>query len=45
MEFEGVLRSDRKKTTILIAYFKAHSNGRPLVACNEIACSYATFPK
>lgn len=37
MEFEEVLR--KKKTTIMIAYFKMHSNRRPLVGYNEFTSS------
>lgn len=39
--FKELLRNDKKKrTTIPIAYFKVHWNGRPLVARKEIAFSY-----
>lgn len=38
MEFEEVLRK-KKKTTIMIAYFKMHSNRRPLDGYNEFTSS------
>lgn len=38
MEFEEVLRK-KKRTTIMIAYFKMHSNRRPLVGYNEFTSS------
>lgn len=39
MEFEEVLRKKKKRTTIMIAYFKMHSNRRPLVGYNEFTSS------
>lgn len=36
MEFDDVIRNDRKKTNIPMVYFMVHSNGRPFVVRNEL---------
>lgn len=44
MEFKDVLRKDRKElTNIPLACSKVHSNGRHLVARNEIAIASSSL--